>query len=151
MTVTGLKLHAGDWVVVCDGRKSIILENRGDDVFPNLRMKETTEHKSPATHTQGTDAPGRSFASRGGVRSAVEQTDWHDEDERAFLVKLAQRIDAAVTAGEVKRLFIVAPPRALGMIRQHYSPATRKAVVAEVDKDLTKTPIHEIEKHFSAR
>ena len=149
--MTGTKLHAGDWVVVCDGRKSMILENRGDDVFPNLRMKETTEHKSPSTQAQGSDAPGRSFASVGAARSAVGQTDWHDEDERQFLVKVAQRLEAALAAGEVKRLFIVAPPRALGMIRPHYSPATRKAVVAEIDKDLTKTPIAEIEKHFSAR
>lgn len=149
--MTEIKLHAGDWVVVCDGRKSIILQNRGDDLFPNLRMKETAEHKSPPTHAQGSDAPGRSFASRGVARSAVEQTDWHDEDERQFLVKVAGRLDAALTAGEVRRLFIIAPPRALGMIRQHYSLATRKAIVAEIDKDLTKTPIHEIEKLVSAR
>jgi len=44
----------------------------------------------------------------------------------------------------------VAPPRALGMIRPAYSHALRAAVRAEVDKDLVKLPIHEIEKHLTA-
>jgi protein required for attachment to host cells len=32
-----IKLGAGDWVVVCDGRKAMILENMGDAQSPNLR------------------------------------------------------------------------------------------------------------------
>ena len=44
---------------------------------------------------------------------------------------------------------MVAPPRALGMIRPAYSHALRGAVRAEVDKDLVKQPVHEIEKHLT--
>ena len=47
-------------------------------------------------------------------------------------------------------MILVAPPRALGMIRPAYSHALRAAVRAEVDKDLVKQPVHEIEKHLTA-
>ena len=43
---------------------------------------------------------------------------------------------------------MVAAPRALGMIREMYSPALRKAIRAEVGKDLVKSPVHEIEKQL---
>ncbi len=43
---------------------------------------------------------------------------------------------------------IVAPPRALGMIREHYTPAIKQALLREIDKDLVKMPADEIEKHL---
>ena len=55
----GLKIQSGEWVIVCDGGKALILENAGDSQFPNLRTRETYEEKHPATHEQGTDVPGR--------------------------------------------------------------------------------------------
>jgi protein required for attachment to host cells len=143
-----LKIDQGDWVVVCDGKKALLLENVGDAVFPNLKTKEVYEHAAPKTHEQGADAPGRAFSSVGAIRSAVEQTDWHDQSERAFLEDLAGRLDAAVTAGETKAVIVVAPPRALGVLRQAYSPRLSQALHAEVDKDLVRMPVHEIEKHL---
>ena len=38
--MTKMKIGTGDWIVVCDGRKALILENLGDRVFPNLHTKE---------------------------------------------------------------------------------------------------------------
>src|SRR5919202_2441731 len=115
-----LKIDENDWVVVCDGKKALLLENIGDARFPNLRTREVYEHKDAKTREQGTDGPGRAFNSVGGMRSAVEQTDWQDQSERAFLEDLAGRLDAAVTSGEAKAVIMVAPPRALGVLRQAY-------------------------------
>jgi protein required for attachment to host cells len=143
-----IKVGTGDWIVVCDGRKALILENLGDRMFPNLHTKEVREHPDSSTREQGTDAPGSVRQSVGSARSSIEQTDWHDESERAFLKELADRLDLAVTTGETSALTIVASPRALGMIRVDYSDAVRKAVHGEIGKDLVKMPVHEIEKHL---
>ena len=89
-----------------------------------------------------------SFTTAGGARSSVEQTDWHDEAERAFLRSLAGRLDAAVSAGETTALTMVASPRALGMIRADYSDVIRRALRGEVGKDLVKLPVYEIEKQL---
>jgi protein required for attachment to host cells len=146
--MTKMKIGTGDWIVVCDGRKALILENLGDRVFPNLRTKEVREHPDASTGAQGSDAPGRVHPSMGGARSSIEQTDWHDESERAFLKALADRLDVAVTSGETTALTMVASPRALGMIRSDYSVAVRKALQAELAKDLVRMPVHEIEKQL---
>jgi protein required for attachment to host cells len=145
-----LKIRQGEWVVVCDGAKALVLENVGDDVHPNLKTRQVYEQKAAKTHEQGSDAPGRAIQSVGGKRSAMEQTDWHEQDEQKFLADLVDRLDAAVTAGDAKAVVIVAPPRALGVLRQSYSPRLREALRAEVDKDLVKMPVHEIEKRLAA-
>ena len=144
-----LKIAEGDWIVVCDGAKALVLENVGDAMFPNLKTREVYEQEDAKTHEQGTDAPGRSIQSIGSRRSAMEQTDWHEQSEQAFLQDLAGRLVAAVSAGETKAVTIVAPPRALGMLRQAYSPRLRQALRSEIDKDLVKKPVYEIEKHLA--
>ncbi|HEY6834450.1 MAG TPA: host attachment family protein [Pseudolabrys sp.] len=148
--MSGLLIRHGEWVVVCDGAKALVLENAGNIKSPNLKTIEVLGQKDLATRELGTDKPGRSFSSVGHGRSAVEQTDWHDQSEQTFLTQLAQHLDAAVAAGKTKSLIVVAPPRALGMLRPAYSHALKDAVRAELDKDLVKQPVHEIEKQLTA-
>jgi protein required for attachment to host cells len=147
--MTKLKIRQGDWVIVCDGKKALVLENAGDEKFLNLKTREVFDHPDLRTHELGTDAPGRAFSSVGNGRSAMEQTDWHAQEEEKFLRKLAGHLDAAVKAGEAKSLILVAPPRALGVLRQSYSHSLRDALRAEIDKDFVKLPVHEIEKHLA--
>ena len=148
--MSGVKITQGEWVVVCDGTKALVLENAGDEKFPNLKTKEVFEQKDPKTSEQGTDAPGRAINSVGAMRSAMEQTDWHTQQEERFLRQLARELDAAVDAGRIKSLIVVAPPRALGVLRRAYSQNVRSALRAEIDKDFVKLPVHEIEKHLLA-
>jgi protein required for attachment to host cells len=145
-----LSIHLDEWVVVCDGAKALMLQNTGDAKFPNLKMREVYEQKDLPTHLLGADRPGRTHSSAGSGSSSVTQTDWHNQAEQAFLTQLAQKLDVAVAAGKMKSIILAASPRALGMIRPAYSHALRAAVRAEVDKDLVKLPIHEIEKHLTA-
>jgi protein required for attachment to host cells len=145
-----LKIAQGDWILVCDGAKALILENVGDETFLNLKTRQVYEQADQKTREMGTDAPGRAFSSVGEKRSAMEQTDWHTQDEERFLRELADMLDAEVKAGHVKGIVIVAPPRALGVLRPAYSHDLRKALRSEIDKDLVKMPVHEIEKHLAA-
>jgi protein required for attachment to host cells len=80
----------------------------------------------------------------------VEQTDWHTQEEDRFLRNLLGHLEAAMNAGQAKSLIVVAPPRALGVLRQAYSHNLRAALRAEIDKDLVKLPVYEIEKHLAA-
>lgn len=144
-----VKIQQGDWVVVCDGAKALVLQNVGDAKFPNLKTLEVHEQPDPMTHEIGTDAPGRAFASVGTARSAVEQADWHEQTEQTFLQKLVAQLDKALKAGKTKSLIVVAPPRALGILRQAYSTQVRQALRAEIDKDFVKMPVDQIEKHLT--
>ena len=139
-------------VFVGDGRKALILRNHGDEKFPNLRQVRVLADDNPPTHEQGSDKPGRAFARAGGERrSAVEATDWHDIEERRFARAAAAALQEVIRDSKVKALVIAAPPRTLAVLRQELHADVRKHVIAELDKDLTKEPIHEIERHLVAR
>ena len=144
-----LKVTQGGWVVVCDGAKALVIENVGDEVFPNFKTREVHEQADKKTSELGTDAPGRSFSSVGSGRSSVEQTDWHDEEERTFLTNIATRLNTAAEKKETAMVVVIAPPRALGVLRQQFAPALRKLITAEIDKDYVKMPVYEIEKQLA--
>ena len=145
-----LRIDNGDWVVVCDGAKALVLENAGTRANLNLTTKEVYGQPDLKTHELGTDRPGRVYNSVGGGRSAVEQTDWHDQEEQKFLGQLAARLDKAVRGGEARALIVVAPPRAIGVLRRQFSKHVRHAVKAEVEKDYVKMPVEEIARHLAA-
>lgn len=144
--MSGSKIAAGEWIIVCDGGKALILENQGDAKFPNFVTREARQQDNPSTAAQGAQAPGRVHQSNGTARSSVEQTDRHDEAEKAFLAKLAHDLNAAVEAGDCKALTIVAPPRALGVLRPHFSVKLKAAINQEIAKDYVSRPRYQIEK-----
>jgi len=72
----------------------------------------------------------------------IRQGDW-------VIVCDGKKALSAVNAGLVKSLILIAPPRALGVLRQAYSHNLRAAVRAEIDKDFVNLPVHEIEKHLA--
>ena len=126
--------------------------NAGSAVSPN-RAKSSVALARTSKRASSNSSMSRAIclsSSVGAGRSAMEPTDLHAQEEDRFLRKLADRLDAAVNAGEAKSLILVAPPRALGVLRQTYSHNLRTALRAEIDKDLVKLPVHEIERHLAA-
>jgi protein required for attachment to host cells len=150
MAAKPLSIRHKEWVVVCDGAKALVLENVGDATMPDLKTREVYQQKGAATRDLGTDAPGRAAGIDGKNRSAVGQTDWHQRNEQAFLEDLAKRLESRVSAGDVKSIVLVAPTRALGVLRNALSPALKGVVRAEIDKDLVAVPVYEIEKRLTA-
>ncbi len=149
--MTNIAVHNGAWVLVGDGRRALFLENHGDPDVLDLRVIEARVEANPATRDQGTDAPGRAFASRGGPRSSLETTDWHELEKEHFADRIAETINKAAESGEMKEVVLIAPPRVLGELRKHLSVKAQAKVKGEIDKDLTRHPISEIEKALALR
>jgi protein required for attachment to host cells len=146
-----LKIPHDALVFVGDGRRALFLRNHGDEKFPNLRTERVFIDENPPSHEQGTDRPGRiSKGSRtGGGRSTVEPTDWHEFEEHHFVRVVAAAMEGLIRASKVKELIVVAPPRTLAELRLAFHPDVKSCIVAEVNKDLTKHPIIEIERHLT--
>lgn len=140
-----MKIANGTWILVGDGRKAMVLRNDGLAEAPNLHCIATREQTVAPTRAYGSDAPGRAFASIDGRRSAVDNTDWHDLEERRFAATLAADLNAAAHDGRYEHLIVVAPPRILAELRQDLSGEARARVRAEIDKDLTRHTIADIE------
>ncbi|MCE1236839.1 MAG: host attachment family protein [Hyphomicrobiales bacterium] len=140
-----MKIANGTWILVGDGRRAMVLRNDGLAESPNLHCISSRETENPRTRDQGSDAPGRAFASVGAMRSAVDTTDWHDEAEKRFAASLAADLNAAAHDGRYEHLIVVAPPRILAELRQDLSGEARARLRAEIDKDLTRHTIADIE------
>jgi len=135
-------------VFVGDGQKALFLRNIGDAKFPNLKTEQVFTEPDPPTHEQGTDRPGRTFASAGNRRSAMGTTDWHELEKERFAGHVASALQRLVRAEKVKAVVIVAPPRTLAELRHAFGADVKNRIIAEVDKDLTNHPIWDIEKHL---
>ena len=144
-----LRIPHDAFVFVGDGRKALFLRNEGDAQFLNLKTERVFTDRNPPTHEQGTDRPGRAFSSVGPGRSGVTQTDWHDLEEHRFATEVAAVLERVVRERSVEALVVVAPPRALADLRKAFQPGVKKKIIAEIDKDLTKHPIDQIEKHLA--
>ncbi|HWM49597.1 MAG TPA: host attachment protein [Xanthobacteraceae bacterium] len=145
-----IKIPHNGYVFVGDGRKALVLRNEGDEKFPNLKTEEVFhDTDNPRTSEQGSDQPTRGFAgARGaaGPRSAIEQTDWHDLEEHRFARDVAAALERIVRERKIEALVVAAPPRTLADLRQAFHAEVKKRIIAELDKDLTKHPVHEIER-----
>jgi protein required for attachment to host cells len=137
------------FVFVGDGRKALFLRNEGDEKFLNLKTEQVLIDQNPPTREHGSDQPGRAFASVGSRRSAMEDADWHELEEQRFAHEIAAALHRIVRERKVKSLVIVAPPRTLAELRRAFHSEVKNCIVAEIDKDLTKQPIYEIEKHLA--
>ena len=146
----GLRIPHDAYVFVGDGRKALLLRNEGDAQYPNLKTERVFEQDNPPTREQGTDKPGRSYASVGGRRSAMEQADWHEIEEQRFAKDVADKLETLVRERSIEALVIAAPPKILAELRRSMHEEVEKRVIAEIDKNFTNQPVHEIEKLLTA-
>ena len=139
------------WVLACDGSKAVFYQNVGSAVHINLKAVHVLEEPHPPTRDLGTDRPGRSHDSMSSSRSSVASTDWHEEAEIAFLRQVAGALEPIAAENRDGYLVIAAPPRALGILREHLGPASRRLLRAQLDRDLVKMPKLKIESYLQAQ
>jgi len=137
------------WVVVADGTHARVFlsEGRGSGLKPV--EGERFEIHVPPTRELGTDRPGRSFSAAHGKPHALgPKADLHRLEKQNFVRSVARIIDDAARTNAFDRLVLVLPPQALGDLRATLGPQARERVVAEIAKDLTHVPVHELASHL---
>jgi protein required for attachment to host cells len=134
------------WVLVADGARARILRDvlsageppgACDDLVFHAERRQLREIMA--------DKPGRSFASSGARRSAME---YHSEpvreEDRAFASMLAHTLHNHHLAKDFDQLVVAAAPQMLGDLRQAFPESLRKVIAAEIPQDFTKLPAHEL-------
>ncbi len=134
------------WVLVADGAHARILALSGgggalqqipDGSFAN-DVKRVSE--------LGTERPGRVRESANAAHHAVApRVDWRQEGKRAFAHRLAEILEQKCVGKAFDHLVLVAAPHFLGDLRGSIGEETRKRLKGELDKDLTKLPLAEIQ------
>jgi protein required for attachment to host cells len=141
------RIPGNSWVLVCDGAKALFLRNDGDAELLNLMAVEIYGDKQHF-HAIASDRPGRVYQSQGRPRSTVEPLDLKWQSEAAFLSDVARRLDQLVRDHTVQHLIIIAPPKILGLLREHLTPMVCSFVKGEIAKGFTMLPIPEIEQRL---
>lgn len=142
---------ATTWILVADGAKARILERSGrlgplapvpDNDFIEAQARQPTRDI-------GADRPGRVQESATTARHAMTpRVDWHRFAKQQFAGSVADMLEAAALAGKYESLILVAPPQALGDLRAALGNKTRILIEAEIGKDLTNLPDHELPAHL---
>lgn len=135
-------------ILVSDGTRMLLLQNQGNPADPDLRVVDHRQIENPPNRELLSDAPGVGTSAGYPGRDTMARGDPHQENEDAFLVEIAGSL-AEATEGSAG-LVVVAPPRALGVLRRHYDDKTRARLVAEIDKDLTRHPVEDIARLLGA-
>lgn len=145
-------------VLVADGRKMLFFRNHGDENQIDLRTEahdERDERKDRELRTdaQGTaahaaGAAGRGIGAQGGGhvgRPAMEETDFHQQEEDRWIKDAAEELKKRALRNDYDTLAIVAPPKALGVLKKSLHKEVEKRLLCTVNKEMSGRPIPDIE------
>ena len=132
-------------VLVTDGRKTLFFRNHGDENQIDLRTEAFDERPDLADRDLKSDAAGSSKQSFGFGRPAMEETDFHQQEEDRWAHAAAEEVNRRVLANGFDALAIIAPPKTLGLIRKKLHKEAERRLVCEIPKEMTGRPIPDIE------
>lgn len=132
-------------VLVADGRKILFFRNHGDESQIDLRTEAHDEREDRKDRDYHTDAPGTQGQRWGDARPAMEETDWHQLEEDRWIKDAADELKKRVLRNDFEALAIVAPPKALGVLKKCLHKEVERRLICTVDKEMTGRPIPDIE------
>jgi len=132
-------------VLVADGRKMLFFRNHGDENQIDLR---TEAHDARTERKNGdlrTDAPGTTQQSFGYGHSTYEETDFQQQEEDRWIKDAAEELKTRVLRGDFEALAIIAPPKALGVLKKNLHKEVERRLVCTVNKEMSGRPVPDIE------
>ena len=136
-------------VLVVDGRKMLFFRNQGDENQIDLRTEAHDERDDAHFDRElKRDAPGTAAAGGSGAdahRPAMEETDFKQQDEDNWVKEAAEELRKRALRNDFDHLCIVAPPKALGVLRKALHKEVEKRVVCSINKEMSGRPIPDIE------
>jgi protein required for attachment to host cells len=140
---------AAAWIVVADATRARVLsaEKPASELveIQALTHPEARLHEGDMT----SDRPGRDRnGSNTGSHDMGHTTDAKQEEAIRFAGKVSEAIEAGRSAGKFKKLYVIAAPAFLGILRKGHSSATRQLIAGEVDKNLATKTLGDIRKQL---
>jgi protein required for attachment to host cells len=133
-------------VLVIDGRKMLFFRNQGDENQIDLRT-EAHDERDDADYNREIrrDAQGTASTSSGQGRPSMEETDFKQQDEDNWVKEAAEELRMRALKNDFQHLCIIAPPKALGVLRKELHKEVEKRVVCSINKEMSGRPIPDIE------
>ncbi len=135
----------GALVLVADGKKVLFLRNQGDAEIIDLRMEAHDQREDRKDGEIKTDAPGTQSSRVGMGRDTMEETDFHQQEEDRWVKDAAEELKKRALRNDFDALVVIAPPKALGVLRKELHKEVEKRIVTTINKEMTDRPIRDIE------
>ena len=132
-------------VLVADGTKMLLLRNRGDENQIDLRTEAHDEREDRKDSDIKTDAAGTMKQSFGYGRPTYEETDFQQQEEDRWIKDAADELKARALRNDFDALAIIAPPKALGVLRKELHKEVDRRIVCTVNKEMSGRPVPDIE------
>lgn len=132
-------------VLVADGRKMLFFRNQGDEGQIDLRTEAHEEREELKDREIKSDAPGTVQQSFGYGRSTYEEPDFEQQEQDRWIKDAADELKDRALRNDFDALAIVAPPKALGVLRKCLHKEVEKRVVCTVNKEMSGRPVPDIE------
>ena len=132
-------------VLVADGRKMLFFRNHGDEDQIDLSTEAHDARDDRKDREIKTDAPGTIQQSVGYGRSTYEETDFQQQEEDRWIKDAAEELKERACATTLTRSAIVAPPKALGVLKKCLHKEVEKRLLCTVNKEMSGRPVPDIE------
>jgi protein required for attachment to host cells len=132
-------------VLVADGRKMLFFRNHGDENQIDLRTEAHGEREDRKDHEIKTDAPGTMKQSMGYGRPTYEEPDFQQQEEDRWISEAADELKKRALRNDYDALAVIAPPKALGVLRKELHKEVEKRIVCTVNKEMSGRPTPDIE------
>ena len=132
-------------VMVADGKKALFLRNHGDQNQLDLRTEAHDQRADRKDSEIKTDGPGTTKQSGGYGRASMDETDFHQQEEDRWVKDAADELKKRALRNDFDALAIIAPPKALGVIRKELHKEVERRIVLTLNKEMTDRPIADIE------
>ena len=136
------------WVLVADNSRARFfaadkatspLQEVRDLLYPEARL-----HEGDLV----SDKPGRDRNPGTGAHGVGNEASHKQDGADRFALEVCNELESARNSGAFNKLYIVAAPQFLGLLRKHQSSSLRQLVAAELDKNLTTRDCDAIRKHL---
>jgi len=137
-------------IVVADSSRARIFTV--DTAHSPLNEIETFVHPEGRMHEQDmvSDLPGKDAGKGGaGDHAFQEKIEPKEHEMIAFAKRIADYLESARKANQLKKLVIIAAPEFLGELRKHLSTETSEKIIYELDKNIAHHTEEDIRKHLS--
>jgi protein required for attachment to host cells len=141
------------WVLVADGGIARIYRTTGENGAHRAQLELVTGGTfSGSDPAHLGPRPGKNFSST--LRYSGHGVTTHEglkrRAEEEFIAAVLAWIEKPAHLAAFERLIVAAPPRTLGEIRFAASPALEVRIHREINGDLTKLPIKDLERRVMA-
>ena len=135
----------GALVLVADGKKLLFLRNKGDEGMIDLRTESHDIREDRKDSEIKTDAPGTQAQSAGYGRPTMDEADFHRQEEDRWVKDAADELKKRALRNDFDSLVVIAPPKALGVLRKELHKEVERRIILTVNKEMTDRPIPDIE------